>query len=179
MSIRLGAAALCVLWAATSPAWAQSTEVPVEGGKLVLTHPADWKATIGGPAYGPTLKLGPKGPGDFQVIVTAIVSKKELPDDEKLERLVREKGEELLPTATQTSLEIAPVKGSQARGYLYHLTDQNAEKGPGDYRELSQGAIVVPPLLLSVTILTHSGDGETVKSAMSALASARYVGEKP
>lgn len=157
---------------------AQSTEVPVEGGSLLLDHPKDWKAVVSGPAVGPTIRLTPGGEGDFKVLITAIVSHKSLPDDDALAEQVRERGEGMLPTATQTELDIQAVEGAQARGYIYHLTDKNLEKGPGDFRELHQGAVVVPPLVLSVTVLTHTGDQATVDAALAALAGARYKASK-
>jgi hypothetical protein len=168
--------AACIGWAlvATVGLGAQPVSVPVKGGSLVIDHPRGWKSAVSGPSIGPTLTLTPGGGGDFEVLITALVSRTELPGDEALARQVRSRGEELLPTAVQTTLEMKVVKGAQARGYLYHLTERKAEQGRGDFRELHQGVVVVRPLLLSVTVLTHTGDAATVKAALEALASARF-----
>jgi len=179
--MKLPRLALVLALCAFAPtARAHTTELQVGDGALVVTHPPTWKAKVGGPKEGPTLRLGPAGEADFQVLITALLGPKALPDDAALERRVREAGEQLLPTAQQKALELIPVKGAEVRGLLYHLTDASPEQGPGDYRELRQGALVVPPLLLSVTILTHPGDDAVVNDALAALASARYVpaGEK-
>ena len=157
---------------------AQLVHVPVKGGSLLLDHPSEWKSSVSGPPLGRTLRLTPRGRGDFEVLVTAIVSQVALPSDEALARRVRHQGERRLPTAVQTTVEMKAVKGAQARGYLYHVTDRKPEKGPGDFRELHQGEVVVRPLLLSVTVLTHTGDAATVKAALEALAGARYEASK-
>lgn len=172
--------AACIASAILAPVGldAQPVTVPVQGGSLILDHPTGWKSSVSGPSVGPTLRLTPGGDGDFRVLITAIVSRTEPPGDEALARQVRDRGEKLLPTAVQTALEMKVVKGAQARGYLYHLTDKKPEKGRGDFRELHQGAVVVRPLLLSVTVLTHSGDAATVKAALEAVAGARYQASK-
>jgi hypothetical protein len=77
-------------------------------------------------------------------------------------------------TAAQTAMEVTPVKGAQARGYLYHLTDHQAGTGAGAFRELHQGTVLVGPLTLSVTILTHTPDTAIVDAAFVALTTARY-----
>jgi hypothetical protein len=153
---------------------AEPTVVPVQGGSLSLDRPSDWKASVSGPAFGPPLRLTPAKGDAFVIQITAMVSRKELPNDEALSQRVRQQGESHLPTALQTKVDLLPVKGAEAQGYVYHLTDKTPENGPGTFRELRQGAIVVPPLLLSVTILTHTGDTATVKSALAALTGARY-----
>jgi hypothetical protein len=129
--------------------------------------------TVSGPAIGPTVRFAPAGSGDFSVLITAIVSRTPL-DDAAIERLVRERGEAMLPTAIQTRLTLQPITGAEARGYVFHLTEKGPEKGPGDYKELHQGSVVVGPVLLSVTVLTHAGDQSTVAAALKTIAGARY-----
>jgi len=113
--------------------------------------------------------------GDFSVLVTAIPWRNGRPfSDEELKESVRQKGVDLLSTAIQTEVALVRVAGEQAKGYLYHLTDRNPERGPGDYREVHQGAVIVGPYLLSVTILARPGDSATVTSALQALSTVTY-----
>ena len=137
-----------------------------------------WNVTVSGPAIGPTLRLRPGGHGNFDVMITALVSRKELPDDAAVKRFVRESAERLLPTAMQTSLALQPIAGPDARGYIFHLTEKGREKEPGDFKELHQGTAVVGPLLLTVTVLTHRGDTDTVSAALKTIAGARYRAKK-
>lgn len=54
-----------------------------------------------------------------------------------------------------------------------------SEKGPGDYREANQGAILLGQYLISATILTHPGDSATVEEAKRLLTTAKISsGEK-
>ena len=151
------------------------TEMKLDtGAKIAFTHPASWNATVKGPSLGPTLELGP-GKLDFKVLITAIPRKNgRFGTQAELEEGVREKGRALLSTSLQTDLLLLPVAGPEAKGFLYHLTDKKTEAGPGDYRELHQGALVIGPYLLSATILTHTTDLDTVDEAMKVLASATY-----
>jgi hypothetical protein len=153
-----------------------TTEVTVAGkGVISLDRPTAWEATVGGPDFGPTLRLRPKGGAGFSVLVTAMArSSEEAMPAEELESGVRLQGQRLLPTAVQSQLEVVRVSGAQSRGFLYHLTDRKPESGPGDYREMRQGTVEVGPVLLSVTILTHTGDTETVDDALAMLATARF-----
>jgi len=107
-------------------------------------------------------------------LITAIVSQRSF-DDATVARMVRDDGDKRLSTSVQSKLEVRAVNGEQAHGYVFHLTDRNPEKGPGDFRELHQGVVVVGPLVLSTTVLTHSTDLTTVEAALKAIASARYV----
>jgi hypothetical protein len=168
----LGAAVLATV-ATLQPA---TTVMPLStGARIVFVHPASWSASVDGPTVGPTATFETKGAHDFKVLVTAIHRANGKPESQaELEQMVREQGEKTLATATQKSVTLVRVDGREAKGFLYHFTDRSPEKGPGDYRELNQGAVLLGPYLLSVTILTHSGDQATVSDAIKVLAGATY-----
>ena len=165
-----------VLVPASAIAASTTTDVPVgKGQRLVFTHPSTWQPKVSGPAVGPTLEFRPTGSGDFSVLITAIPRLNGFPrSDKELEGDVRQHGQSLLSTSLQNEVKIIRIAGKEASGYLYHLTDKNPERGPGDYREVNQGSVVVGPYLLSVTILTHSDDSATVAEALNVLSSATY-----
>jgi len=169
----LKAAGVTGLLLAAVPVWAQSTVLPVAGGSLTFEHPANWKGTVSSQGDASRLKWAPADPGGVEVHITAITPKTGLPDDADLLKEIREEGEHLLPGAVQKTLDLRPVKGTEARGYVFHLTDKNPEKGPGDFKELHQGAVVVAPVVLAA-VLTHSGDTATVDAALAALAGVRF-----
>ena len=60
----------------------------------------------------------------------------------------------------------------QARLSLYHLTDVEPEDGPGDYREMTQGALLLAGHLVTVTIL-NTGDQDTLAEAIQIVESTR------
>ena len=153
-----------------------TTTVPLENGaRIVLVHPSSWSASVDGPSIGPTATFEGKGKADFQVRITAIPRANGKPSDQgELEQMVRAQGEKLLSSAKQTEVTLVRVDGREAKGFLYHFTDRNPEKGPGDYREMNQGGVVLGPYLLSFTALTHSGDQATVTDAIKVLTDATY-----
>lgn len=150
------------------------------GGQLELALPATWQSTqqTTGPTV--TVRLSPKSSGDFLALVTIIPVQPgtPVPTPEGLRALVLEHGNSELSTALQDRIELAEIKGPQAIGFLFHLTDRNPEKGPGDYREVNAGMMLVGHHLMSVTILTHAGDSKTVEEAERWLAAAKVTGLK-
>lgn len=160
---------------AASLTTAAELELPGHG-RVALRHSVEWTCTVAGPAAGPTLACGPAHGGDFKVLITAIPRHgRDTMGEEELAQKVRQAGEALLPTAQQKEIRLTRVGGPQAVGYLYHLTDASPERGSGDYREMNQGIVVVGPVLLSVTILTHSDDSQTLDLALAAVRDAVFT----
>lgn len=167
-----------LLWivALSGSAFAEPLVVPLpDGGKLELAVPGSWKAAheTAGPAV--TVNLSPSDKGDFSILLTALPVLPGSPAStpEGLREATIQSGNELLSTALQKSLELTELKGPQAIGYLYHLTDRNPEKGPGDYREVHQGALLIAQRVITFTILTHTGDSETIDKAREMLRSVK------
>jgi len=161
--------------AATTP-----LNLPVGGqGVLQLAFPSAWKAQVFGPMDTPTVRwtaAAGDDAADFLFGLTVMPSPGDQAlSDEHLRDLVSQSGEPLLPTAEQTSLVLEPVDGETAHGYLFHLTDKKPESGPDDYREMYKGMVAVEPLVLSITLLTHSGDAATVASTRALIAGARFA----
>lgn len=120
-----------------------------------------------------TVRLTPASGGDFLMLMTIFPVQPDSPvaTPEGLRSAVLEVGEQKLPGAVQDSIELMEVRGNEAVGYLYHLTDRNPEQGPGDYREAHQGLMLLSPYVASVTVLTHSEDLGTVERAFGLLKS--------
>ena len=145
------------------------------GHELVFVHPGGWQARVSGGAHGGALSFLPAESGDFRIVVQAMPRASGMPaNDAELEASVRRSGESMLHTATQSALELVRVAGEQASGFVYHLTDRKPESGPGDFRELRGGAILVGPYFLAVEVLTHSDDTATVAEALAMLAQVHY-----
>ncbi len=153
-----------------------STPLP-DGSTLDLAIPSTWQSDheVAGP--GLTLRLSSADSGRFVVLMTVLPVKAGSPAStpEGLRASVVEQGNRSLPTSLQDRLELSEVRGEQGVGYLYHLTDRNEEKGPGDYREATQGAMLLGRHLVTITILTHTGDSATVEQARQVVASAKIT----
>jgi hypothetical protein len=169
--VLIGALAILADSAAAEPL---VTTLP-DGTKLELTLPASWKSAQETADPAVTIHLSPSGSGDFAFLLTVFPVKAGAPAStpEGLKKTIMEEANEQLASALQDQVELTEIKGPQLIGYLYHLTDRNPEKGPGDYREANQGAILLGQYLISVTLLTHPGDSATVEEAKKLLASAK------
>jgi hypothetical protein len=165
--------ALAIL-AASATAEQLVTSLP-DGSKLELTLPSSWQSThqTAGPSV--TVRLSSAAPGQFVVLLTVLPVEAGSPAStpEGLRAIITDQGNRALPSTLQDHLEIAEIRGPQAIGYLYHMTDRKPEKGPGDYREANQGAILLGQHLITITILTHPGDLETVDEAKRLLETAK------
>lgn len=176
MTLKLAAFVAALAIPAAALAAPATTVLPAgQGAELVFVHPASWHAKVARGAHGANITFVAADQGDFRIVIEAMRRVAGMPaTDAEVEAGVRRNGEAMLPTATQTALEITRVKGAQASGYLYHLTDRNPEKGAGDYRELRGGAVIVGPWSLTVEVLTHSDDEATVSAALATLAGITY-----
>lgn len=146
-----------------------------------LTIPDDWKAQKHVGSASVEVRLVPREKGDFMILMTILPLPADSPlsSPAALKKTIQERGSGELPGALQEHLELTELKTASSVGYFYHLTDRNPEKGPGDYREATQGGILGSNHLVSITILTHSGDEAIVMRAMEALKTLRIVSADP
>jgi hypothetical protein len=170
----LVSAALAALLAAPAMAEQLITALP-DGSSLEMVLPATWKSTHETVGPSVTVRLSSAAAADFLVLITTLPVKAGSPAStpEGLRASVTELGNRSLSTSLQEHLELTEIKGQQAVGYLFHMTDRNPEKGPGDYREVHQGAILLGQQMITFTILTHPGDSATVDEAKRLLSAAK------
>ena len=150
-----------------------------DGARLELTLPDHWKAKPEVSGGATTLELTPTDRRDFVVLLTTFVLPPGSPlsTEENFKKTIEQRGNLELAGALQSSLELTEIKGEHSLIYLYHLTDRNPERGPGDYREAHQGGVLLGTHFASVTILTHPGDDAIVNQAIEVLESATILGE--
>jgi hypothetical protein len=173
---KIAFALLSAALALAAPAMAERLVISLpDGSNLELTLPATWKSTHQTVGPSVTVRLSSAASVDFRVLLTTLPVKVGSPaaTPDGLRAAITERGNQALPTALQERLELTEIKGQQAIGYLFHLTDRNPEKGPGDYREVHQGSILLGQHLITFTILTHPGDSATVDDAKRLLAAAK------
>jgi len=161
---------------------AEPVHVTVPDGPTVdIALPDKWTMTSNpvGPAV--TLSLSQPGGPDFNVLLTILPPSRThaLNTAESVHDFVVEQGNRALSSATQTKLEMTEVRGAGGTAYLYHVTDRNPEKGPGDYREADQGAMLLGKNIVSITILTHPGADDIVELAKRAIASMKISSPSP
>lgn len=156
-----------------------ATKLP-DGSTLEMSLPADWKSDIDSTDPGLTVRLSPSGSGDFLVLITVLPNgaRSQLTSDDAVRAFVQAQGERSLPKAMQDHLEPYDIAGEHGTAHLYHLTDRNPEKGPGDYREADQGAMLLGDHVLTITIFTHTSDTTTVPLAKQVIASIKITAQQ-
>lgn len=167
---------LLILFSATEALAATSRTTLPGGGVLDLVLPDGWRAAteISGP--GLTVRITAAS-ADFVVLITALPVRagSTVKSADDVRNLVIQQGTAALASALQEKLEMSEVRSEGGVAFLYHLTDRSPERGPGDYREANQGAMLLGRYLLTITILTHPGDDAIVAQAKGLLASAQVA----
>lgn len=160
--------------AAAEPPNAFELTLDSDQGTLLFEVPAGWTPEADKEGSS-TVSFVSSRDQEFVVLVSVIAATggHSIATDE-IRGLAQGMGEAQLATALQTRIELREIKGEQARGFLFHLTDRKPEKGPGDFREVNSGPVIIGPCLASVTILRHSGDEATLEAAVAMIASARH-----
>lgn len=149
-----------LLWTlAGQIAQAQSTlqQFPVPGhGSLHLPVPQDWRAaskSLAQPAS-VLLRVRPAEGDAFLVQVTALWLDQEKlarKTPAQLKRDVEKSAAGPLQQSVEKDLRLEELRGAQALGYYYSLTDR--APGPGEYKYLTQGIVLAGEMLTIFTIL--------------------------
>ena len=147
-----------------------------EHGTLELNVPTSWKSEVHQPQENmpPTIIFKPASGDDFQVLVTALWSKKEEPDfnsQDKVRTLVEKDSQKLLPNTVEAKIVLQEIKGINSTGYYYSVTDKTPN--PGEFRYMTRGGMGVGNLLLSITILHRVKESESVKEVLFMLREAK------
>jgi hypothetical protein len=149
---------------------------PVPGhGSLELNIPKEWRSEMRPLGQLPsTISLSPSEGGEFDVMVTPLWSPKNEKDfnsPAKVKTLVDNDRKGLAPSAVEKELVLVPLNGAAAHGYYFFATDKAPK--PGEFEYLYRAGVGVGDLLLSVTILTHKKDSQSVQDALASLRDAR------
>jgi len=153
----------------------RSYDIP-NGGTLELFVPANWKDSVrqrpgGGP---PTIAFTSAVGTEFQVLVTALWKANE-PESfapSKIRAFVESSGRKLLRQAVEEKLVVQELRGPEALGYFYSLTDRAPARN--EYKHTTQGSIGLGNLMLTFTILSNKKDGVEHRAALDMLKAARH-----
>jgi len=157
------------------------TEKLPDSTSLRMTIPDEWKVQRDVIGEALNLRIVPAGKSDFMILMTALPLSATSPISTAADvrRATEDTGKKQLAGALQKEVVLTEIKTAGGIGYLYHMTDRNPEKGAGDYREGTQGMVLLGTHLMAVTILTHTGDDAIVAQAIDALKTLQIVGEPP
>lgn len=173
------AIALCVLPALAAQDEATVRQYSVPGhGSLQLNVPKAWRVatkSLDDPAS-VLLRLGPGAGNAFHVQVTSLwldAGKLAAKTPEQLRQDVERSGEKPLQQAVEKRLVVEELRGDQALGYYYSLTDRAPKAG--EYKYLTQGIFVTGELLTIFTLLYHDANLAEKAQVLRMFASATHL----
>jgi hypothetical protein len=149
------------------PSFVLAAQYEVPGhGNLYLNIPSEWADEVNSPneALPPTIILTPESGDDFRILITPLWHAEGDPDfnsKNNLKSAVTIEGEKALEQSVESELKVKEIKGEQAYGYYFMLTDKSLvgkERSAGNYKYLLNSFIGVGDLLVLVTALYHEPD---------------------
>ncbi len=151
-------------------------------GILIMTVPGNWKDSVSRPPgdLPPTIGFEPAAGEDFQIVVTPIWGPPGMTAErftvEDARSLAEKQGRKILEESVETDLSLKEIKGPQATGYVFALTDKSLvdrAAGDGQYRCVTQGVVLIGDLLMTVTALSQEHGTEAVRAALEMIRTAR------
>jgi hypothetical protein len=147
-------------------------------GQLELTVPSEWREKLAQPSSDvpPTIMFQPRNGDEFKFLITAMWKEKpriDFDDPAQFRAMVEKFGSTQLSTAVESKLDVQELRGEEAIGYYYLLTDKAPK--PGEYEYAVSGIVSVGELLLSVTVLLHGKESPARQMALEVLKTARHL----
>jgi len=142
---------------------------------LELTFPEGWVDHLEQPAGGgpPTIEIAVTDGGPRQVFVTPEWPDplaKEVRELASLRDAIRDMAERTQAQAVEPYLEVRQLDGANGTGFYFAATDRNP--GPGEFRFMHQGALLLGELTLWFTVLTNEGQDTVAVEALAMLQTA-------
>jgi len=146
-------------------------------GSLHLTMPEAWKVEAKAMVDLETLflhVLPAKGKAfDIQITVVWVnPTNQSKPTPESIKANTQRTGNSLLFQASEKTLTLNEIRGTQSVGTYYTLTDR--KPGPGEFKYITQGSVLTGDALSAFTILSSSADSSDLKQALKMLTDAAY-----
>jgi len=145
-------------------------------GELGLAVPKEWKSSVRQPPdeLPPTITFSPATGNAFELLITALWSPRkdlEFNNPREIKNFSESEAQNLASSSVEGTFTLKEIKGEKAVGYCYSFTDKNPK--PGEYKNMTQGAIGVGDLLLTFTFLVNSKDSAEEKAALDMLKKAK------
>lgn len=144
--------------------------------RLILSIPENWVGNISqrSPDSPPTIRLSPDSQYSIKLLITPTpIMNNETFDDEELRSMASGRGEKLLPTAKEETLQLEKINGPELVAYIFSLTDKVPK--PDEYLYATQGMGKLSNYLLGFTILTNDKNSDHYKSALSIILSSHII----
>ena len=181
MARRLAASSLLLifLWSLLPAAAAEKTvrfyALP-DHGQLALRVPDTWADNVSQPPdrIPPTISFKETSGAAFAVLVTPVWP---APGHaqltlEEAKKIVASGAEKAAAQAVEKNVPIKNLPGDAGSGFYFQATDKAPKSG--EYKFMTQGAIVLDQLIVTFTALTNDGQREIVVEALAMVVSAQH-----
>jgi hypothetical protein len=181
MNLRL--ALLVAALAFSSAALAQSSpkRFAIPGhGSLLLNVPAEWRVADKVSANPPAVALSmrPASGDSFDLEVTALwlePAKMAGMTPEVIKERVQATSKDLLKQSVEKEAPLLELRGKEALGYYFSLTDRESQNTAGDYKHIAQGTVTVGEALVIFTFLHREPTAPAKDQALQMITAATYV----
>src|SRR5215831_3275437 len=145
-------------------------------GSLELKIPEGWRVqnrTLADPPSA-LLRVAPPSGNAFNIQITAVWIDPAKGDTrpEAIRERVQAAAKAALKQAVETEAKVLELRGAQAQGYYFSLTDKASSSGPDDYKYMTQGVAIAGELGVLFTILQRAPGGEDRDKALRMVADA-------
>lgn len=149
-------------------------------GALSLDLPSSWRAASKSLEQPPSvvLRIGARGSDGFNLQVTALwldETKRAGFADAPLKARVQATAIGQLGKAEETQASLQEIRGSNVSGYYYSLTSKGPLRGPGDYKYLTQGTLLVGELVVVFTLLQRDAAPSEREQVLRSFAGASFA----
>ena len=182
MAHRIGAGSflLIILWSSVVPAVSAERTVRYyalpDHGDLALSVPDAWIDNLHQPPerLPSTITFKEISGAPFEVLVTPIwAAPGHAPlTPEAAQEIVRAGAKKAEEQAIEKNIKIRSLAGGAGPGFYFQATDK--APAPGEYRFMTQGAMVLGDLVVTFTALTNDGEADIVAAALAMVASAKH-----
>jgi hypothetical protein len=98
--------------------------------------------------------------------------KRNISSPEYIQSLVKKTGKQALINSDQTKLNLKKITGQDGVGYLFNLSDNDADTG--EYQFLTQGALAVGKLLLIFSLFSNDNESILQEALLKIIMSAQH-----
>jgi hypothetical protein len=160
---------------------AEVCEVPGHGG-VGLHVPRAWAAKclpLAKPASA-TMAFRPQTGQDFDLRMTVVwmeAAHRHALEADALKRNLESAAAEWVPRSVEGQAAMDELKGPEAFGYVYTLTDK--APGPGEFTHLTQGNLRLGEVQILFTLLHRDAASKEKAATLDMLRQARWVGRQP
>jgi len=149
-------------------------------GTLLLNVPAEWrladKATPNPPSV--SVSARPATGDGFDLQMTAVwlePEKRAEMTPEAIKQRVQATSKELLNQAVEKQAELIELRGKQAQGYYFSLTDRESQNTGSDYKHIAEGTVTVGEIVLIFAFLHREPGTPAKEPALQLVREATYA----